>query len=44
MFDEDLVFAQNLAFVNCRFNPVKVFNERYGKLFAGKPGFRTSKR
>jgi hypothetical protein len=44
MFDEDLVFAQNLAFVKCPFNPVKLFNERYGKLFAGKPGFRTSNR
>jgi hypothetical protein len=41
MFEEDLVFAQNLAFVQCRFNPVKIFNDRYSKLFAGKPGFRT---
>jgi hypothetical protein len=44
MFEEDLVFAQNLAFVRCAFNPVKIFNERYGKVFAGKPGFRTQNR
>jgi hypothetical protein len=33
MFEEDLVFATNLANVKCAFNPVKIFNDRYGKIF-----------
>ena len=36
MFDEDLVFAKNLSNVSCPFNPVKVFFEKYGKIFGGK--------
>ena len=33
MFEEDLVFAKNLANVRCAFNPVKIFYDRYGKIF-----------
>jgi Effector protein len=33
MFEEDLVFSKNLAKVQCRFNPVKLFYERYGRMF-----------
>ena len=36
MFEEDLVFAKNLSNVSCPFNPVKVFFEKYGKIFGGK--------
>jgi hypothetical protein len=27
------VFSKNLAKVQCRFNPVKLFYERYGRMF-----------
>ncbi|MBK8538320.1 MAG: hypothetical protein IPL59_26515 [Candidatus Competibacteraceae bacterium] len=36
MFEEDLLFAKNLSNVSCPFNPVKVFFEKYGKIFGGK--------
>ena len=36
MFEEDPVFGKNLANVRCRFNPVKIFDDQYGKIF-GRP-------